>query len=97
MNRLPDWRTTLPMARLALRCHARTRRGTSCQAPAIRGRRRCRLHGGLSTGAPCGTGNGMFQHGLRTVEAIEQRRATAALIREYRRNLAMLGAAGSVT
>jgi hypothetical protein len=32
----------------------------------------------------------MFRHGLRTIEAVEQRRATAALIREYRRNLAML-------
>lgn len=34
----------------APRCGARTRRGTPCQCPAIRGRRRCRLHGGRSTG-----------------------------------------------
>ena len=34
----------------APRCGGRTRRGTSCQCPAIRGRRRCRLHGGRSTG-----------------------------------------------
>ena len=34
----------------APRCLARTRRGTACQCPAIRGRRRCRLHGGRSTG-----------------------------------------------
>jgi hypothetical protein len=38
----------------------------------------------------------MFRHGLRTIEAIEQRRATTALIREFRRNLATLGAPGSV-
>jgi hypothetical protein len=31
-------------------CGSRTRRGTACQCPAIRGRRRCRLHGGRSTG-----------------------------------------------
>jgi hypothetical protein len=36
----------------APRCGARTRRadGRPCQAPAIRGKRRCRMHGGLSTG-----------------------------------------------
>src|SRR4051812_14059413 len=34
----------------APRCGARTRGGKPCQSPAIRGMRRCRLHGGLSTG-----------------------------------------------
>lgn len=34
----------------APRCGARTRRGTACQCPAMRGRTRCRLHGGKSTG-----------------------------------------------
>ena len=34
----------------APRCGAKTRRGAACQCPSIRGRRRCRLHGGLSTG-----------------------------------------------
>src|SRR6266851_5332157 len=34
----------------AARCLARTRRGTACQCPALRGKRRCRLHGGKSTG-----------------------------------------------
>jgi hypothetical protein len=33
---------------------------------------------------------------LRSRATIEQRRATALLIREFRRNLATLGAAGSV-
>lgn len=35
----------------APRCGARNRRGLPCQCPAMRGRRRCRVHGGLSTGA----------------------------------------------
>src|SRR6185295_3021689 len=35
----------------APRCGARNRRGTPCQCPAIRGRKRCRLHGGKSSGA----------------------------------------------
>src|SRR5262245_41414723 len=35
----------------APRCGARSRRsGKPCRAPAIRGKRRCRMHGGLSTG-----------------------------------------------
>ena len=34
----------------APRCGARNRRGSPCQAPAMRGRTRCRLHGGKSTG-----------------------------------------------
>ena len=35
---------------LAPRCGARTRSGCPCRAPAIRGRQRCRMHGGASTG-----------------------------------------------
>jgi hypothetical protein len=37
-------------ANAAPRCGARTRRGTPCGAPALRGRARCRLHGGASSG-----------------------------------------------
>jgi hypothetical protein len=42
-NRTGDFMT-------ALRSGAKTRRGTECQCPALPGKRRCRLHGGLSTG-----------------------------------------------
>jgi hypothetical protein len=34
----------------APRCGAVTRAGTACQAPAMRAKRRCRMHGGRSTG-----------------------------------------------
>ena len=34
----------------APRCGAKTRRGSPCRCPALRGRSRCRLHGGYSTG-----------------------------------------------
>jgi hypothetical protein len=37
------------------RCGAKTRRGTCCQCPAMRNGR-CRLHGGLSTGAKTAEG-----------------------------------------
>ena len=34
-----------------IRCLAKTRRGTKCQSAAYKHNGRCRLHGGLSTGA----------------------------------------------
>src|SRR5438105_539557 len=40
----------------APRCGAKNRRGTPCQCPAMRGKRRCRLHGGKSTGARTAAG-----------------------------------------
>jgi hypothetical protein len=36
----------------APRCLARTRKGTACQSPAVKGRKRCRMHGGTNPGAP---------------------------------------------
>ena len=53
------------------RCLAKTRRGTPCQNPAIRGPNRCRLHGGRSTGPQTAEGKARvaavhMKHGLRT-------------------------------
>src|SRR5262249_48287969 len=36
---------------MRLFCGARTRRGGFCQQPPVRGRRRCRMHGGNNRGA----------------------------------------------
>lgn len=55
----------------ALRCGARTRTGTSCKSPAVRGRQRCRMHGGTNRGAPKGNRNA-WVHGNRSAEAEEQ-------------------------
>ncbi|MGN7161824.1 HGGxSTG domain-containing protein [Sphingomonas sp. SAFR-052] len=57
----------------ALRCLARTRSGTPCQSPAVRGKRRCRMHGGTNPGAPRGNRNAL-KHGLRTAEVSALRR-----------------------
>jgi hypothetical protein len=65
------------------RCNARTRAGTPCQCPAIRGRKRCRLHGGLSPGAPKGSQNGNYTNGEWTAEAIEERRWLRSLVRTF--------------
>jgi hypothetical protein len=71
----PDCLHTAP------RCGARTRTGEPCRAPAVRGRRRCRMHGGAQgSGAPKGERNGNYKHGHFTQEAVEFRRQIRALI-----------------
>lgn len=62
------------------RCEARTRQGTPCQAPAMKNGR-CRMHGGLSTGAPKGNKNAL-KHGYYSEEAIAERQALRKLLRE---------------
>jgi hypothetical protein len=65
------------------RCGAKTRAGTPCPHPPVEGRRRCRLHGGLSSGAPRGSRNGNYKSGEWTAEAIEERRWLRSLVREF--------------
>jgi hypothetical protein len=67
----------------AARCGAKTRAGSPCQCPAIRGRSRCRLHGGHATGAPKGQGNGNFTTGEFTAEAIQERQWLRSVVRTY--------------
>jgi hypothetical protein len=61
--------------RNAPRCGARTRAGQPCQKAAMKGEKRCRVHGGApGSGGPTGERNGQFRHGLYTAAAIEERR-----------------------
>ncbi len=60
----------------APRCGAKTRRGTPCLCPAMRRRRRCRLHGGKSTGPRTLKGversrRARWRHGCRSREVRE--------------------------
>ncbi|HAD86506.1 MAG TPA: hypothetical protein DCG48_04005 [Rhodospirillaceae bacterium] len=73
---------SLPMDN-APRCGAKNRQGKPCQSPAMRGKKRCRLHGGKSPGAPLGNQNAL-KHGYYSAEAIEARRMTRRLLREAR-------------
>jgi glucans biosynthesis protein len=75
--------TQLANIRAATRCGAKTRTGGACQCPAIRGRNRCRLHGGRSTGAPKGHSNGNFATGEFTAEAIEERHWLRSVVCTY--------------
>ena len=64
--------TSSPM-HLSRRCGAKTRTGRPCRSPAMPNGR-CRMHGGLSPGAPRGERNGNYRHGLFTREALAKRR-----------------------
>ncbi|WP_304363861.1 HGGxSTG domain-containing protein [Jiella marina] len=67
----------------APRCGAHSRRtGEPCRAPAMTNGR-CRMHGGRSTGPAKGSQNAL-KHGMRSAEAVAQRKALNALLRENR-------------
>ena len=66
----------------ARRCRARTRRRSLCQSPAMTNGR-CRMHGGMSPGAPKGNKNAL-KHGRYSAEAIARRKEIAELIRQVR-------------
>jgi hypothetical protein len=68
----------------APRCHAKTRRGTLCQCPAMKNGR-CRLHGGLSTGPRTAAGIerirvARMKHGNYSQAAAATRRELRALM-----------------
>ncbi|WP_409364066.1 HGGxSTG domain-containing protein [Bradyrhizobium liaoningense] len=75
--------TQLENIRTAQRCGARTRAGGACQCPAIRSRKRCRLHGGRSPGAPMGSDNGNYRDGTFTAEAVKERQWLRSVVRTY--------------
>jgi hypothetical protein len=64
------------------RCGASTRGGLACRAPAVRGKLRCRMHGGAAgSGAPWGNRNAQ-KHGAFTQERIAERRTIRELLDE---------------
>jgi hypothetical protein len=59
----------------------------SCRSPAVRSKKRCRMHGGAAgSGAPEKNKNAL-RHGLFTKEAIEERNHVRALISQTRKLL----------
>lgn len=63
------------------RCGARTRAGTPCRAPAVRGNNRCRMHGGAKgSGAPIGNQNAL-KHGRFSAKNLAFEREIRRLIR----------------
>lgn len=70
-----------PNARQCTATSKRTRK--RCRAPAASGRNVCRFHGGATIGRS-GPANPAYRHGLFTCEAIAERRAISAMLREAR-------------
>ncbi len=79
-------RNTGPML-ASPRCGARTRSGGLCRSPAVRGKKRCRMHGGApGSGAPRANQNAR-RHGLFTRDAITERKHIQALLADARKLL----------
>ncbi|MGE9007391.1 HGGxSTG domain-containing protein [Leptospira interrogans] len=69
------------------RCGAKIRSGGSCRSPAVRGKRRCRMHGGApGSGAPRRNRNAR-KHGLFTKAATAERKQIQALLADARKLL----------
>lgn len=79
-------RNTGPMI-ASPRCGAKTRKGTPCQSPAVRGKKRCRMHGGAAgSGAPKGNQNAL-KHGEYTRERLAERKILRQLMRDAQETL----------
>jgi hypothetical protein len=69
------------------RCGAKTRSGGTCRSPAVRGKKRCRMHGGArGSGAPRANQSAR-KHGRLTRDAIAERRQIQAVLGDARRLL----------
>ena len=78
----------------APRCGSKTRRGTACQAPAMRNGR-CRMHGGASTGPRTPEGlarsrRSRWKHGLYSSEGRAEQKRVRELLRQSRELLKQL-------
>src|SRR4051794_11617000 len=60
-------------------CGAKTRAGSPCRCPAMPNGK-CRIHGGLSPGAPRGAANGNYRDGFWTDDAVEERKFIRSLV-----------------
>jgi hypothetical protein len=82
-------RNTGPML-ASRRCGAKTRSGDACRAPAVSGKKRCRMHGGApESGAPTANQNAR-KHGLFTRNAIAERQRIRVLLGEARELLEVM-------
>src|SRR6266849_125542 len=94
---MPGWsrclivaqRSTIPWTQSGKQRHERPRPQyrTDAGEPAVRGKRRCRMHGGApGSGAPRGNQNAR-RHGLFTKVAIAERKQIQAMLGEARKLL----------
>ena len=89
MDAIKGWEAALEKANQSKRCGAKTRAKTPCKAPAM-ANGRCRMHGGKSTGAPCGKAHGRYKHGMYTNSMKRELAYFRELTRESREIMAGL-------
>lgn len=65
------------------KCHARTRKGHKCQSPAMKNGR-CRMHGGMSTGAPKGNQNA-YKHGDYSADTLKFNQKMKEMLKETKK------------
>ena len=93
MCNAPHAPSRLAKARSAPRCNAERRDGFHCRQPAMPNGR-CRMHGGMSTGARTADGlercrMAVLKHGHYTAERRAERREAAAGMRGVRQLMAV--------
>ena len=76
-------------------CLAKTRRGTACLKPALKGKTRCQLHGGKATGARTIAGrqrlsDAQLRHGKYTKTELARAKHRAKIGRQVRGQLKRL-------
>lgn len=70
------------------RCGAKTRSGRPCASPAVKGKRRCRMHGcAVGSGAPLGNQNAV-KHGYYTKSTQEELRKGREALRAMKKIVA---------
>jgi len=68
-----------------IKCLARTRKETLCEKLPIKGKKRCRMHGGAeNSGAPKGNKNA-FKHGHYSEESLQRKREVTQFFRGYKK------------
>ena len=80
---MQQWQEAIDKANQAVRCTARTRKGITCKSPAMFNGK-CRMHGGASTGAPCGKKHGQYKHGRFTKQSMARMAYLNQIIRDGR-------------
>ena len=83
---------------MSVKCLAKTRLGTKCQKPPLKGKKRCRLHGGLSSGPRTAEGRARiaaahYRHGRRSKRFVQMR---AKIWKELRKIEARMRAEGLI-
>jgi hypothetical protein len=85
--------TTAPepaSTKTAPRYGAKTRAGHVCKSPAVKSRKRCRMHGGaVGSGAP--KGNGSYTTGLFTKDMLNERQTIREIVAETRELMRRIG------